>query len=131
MLLVHILRDGTILVPPFPEKQIPALLRARSVLHSDHFWHEGMAEWSLVAGRWPVGSAFVAPEVPEAVRPANAAPAAPRPTPVAAEEAPAKLSRWDRVSKLQYSEKRYRATCAPWQGEPGLGPTGEQSTGNV
>src|SRR3954465_5905047 len=52
MILVHILRDGVILVPPFPAPKISKLLHAGSVRPSDHFWHEGMANWQIVSTRW-------------------------------------------------------------------------------
>src|SRR5438309_1488311 len=44
MILVHILRDGAVLVPPFPAPKISRLLHARSILPTDHFWHEGMPD---------------------------------------------------------------------------------------
>jgi hypothetical protein len=109
MLLVHILRAGIPLFPPFPAEKIPALLRAKSVLRSDYFWHEGMDQWTSVEERWPPGveiSTEIAPE-PAPVRGAfPVANAQPNP--------PNRRSRTERISMLQYSATRYRETCAPW-----------------
>jgi hypothetical protein len=107
MTLVHILRDGTPLFPPFPAPKIPALLRARSVLPSDYFWHEGMPEWQPVSGRW------TADEPPQLATPAEP------PTtyaPAAVCHEPAKIARRNRPSLLQEAKLRYYESLAPWGG---------------
>jgi hypothetical protein len=108
MLLVHILRNGTPLVPPFPENKIPALLRAKAILRSDYFWHQGMAEWAPVDGRWPEGAELVEPE------PVTAKVELPTPAAPAVATTVKKRSRWEHVSLLQVSKTRYQETCAPW-----------------
>jgi hypothetical protein len=109
MLLVHILRNGVVLFPPFPEPKIPTLLHAQSVLPTDYFWHEGMTGWAIVSERWTpaADSAPVAPLLPEA--PVEApAPAAPRdPSPIAS-------PRRNRPSLLDEAKRRYHETLAPW-----------------
>lgn len=110
MLLVHILRSGNILFPPFPAEQIPALLRSKAVLLSDLFWHDGMTQWEPVDGNWLPAAEVVAPPVVKR----------PRDVPVIFTEetdappAASRLTRWDRPSLLQFSERRYRETASPW-----------------
>ena len=111
MILVHILRDGVVLVPPFPAPSIAKLMHAGSVRPTDHFWHEGMSEWQMVSTRWEpaagpatvsTGTATVNSTAPGALnRPANDLPRL-RP------------SRRDRASLLHESMRRYHETLSPW-----------------
>ena len=106
MILVHILRDGVVLVPPFPAPSISKLMHAGSVRPTDHFWHEGMSEWQLVSTRWE----------PEASS-SSAAPAPASPTTdtrAAFENTSVVVSRRDRPSLLHESKRRYHETLAPW-----------------
>lgn len=111
MILVHILRDGVVLVPPFPAPSISKLMHAGSVRPTDHFWHEGMSEWQLVRTRWEpeAGPATVSSGTATAnstapgklIRPADDRPLS-RP------------SRRDRASLLHESMRRYHETLSPW-----------------
>ncbi len=111
MILVHILRDGVILVPPFPAPKIAKLMHARSVLPTDHFWHEGMSEWQLVSTRWEPddgsSTALAARTTPATTLSAMA-------TRAAHEHAPVIVSRRNRASLLHECKKRYHETLVPW-----------------
>jgi hypothetical protein len=111
MLLVHILRDGVILVPPFPAPKISKLLHARSIHPTDHFWHEGMPDWQLVGTRWePDDGSSAAPSIrPEVISSTPAAAPA-----IAHETTPLVPSRRNRPSLLHACKKRYYETFAPW-----------------
>lgn len=50
---VQFARDGAPLVPSLPEEIVPSLLQSKTLLPSDHYWHEGMAEWMPVEAHWP------------------------------------------------------------------------------
>lgn len=110
MILVHILRDGVVLVPPFPAPKISRLLHARSILPTDYFWHEGMAEWQPVSARWEADDG--------ATKAVALAPLAPTPAEMIAtvdRVAPLPVpSRRDRTSLLAESKRRYHETLVPW-----------------
>ena len=36
----------------FSEEVVPSMVRAEAILPTDHYWHEGMSEWSAVGERW-------------------------------------------------------------------------------
>jgi endonuclease/exonuclease/phosphatase family metal-dependent hydrolase len=50
-MIVCIARDGQE-VAQHPEEAVPLLLKSGELLPSDHYWHEGMAEWGVVGERW-------------------------------------------------------------------------------
>jgi predicted RNA-binding Zn-ribbon protein involved in translation (DUF1610 family) len=49
--VVHISRGGAEL-GSFPWSEIRSLIASGSVLPTDHYWREGMAEWRLVGETW-------------------------------------------------------------------------------
>lgn len=112
MILVHILRDGVVLVPPFPAPSISKLLHAGSVQPADRFWHEGMTDWQLVSTRWEA-DAGTAPAIPNPA-PVSSARFNPGPT----QSAPFNSSRRDRPSLLSEAKRRYHETLAPWAQTP-------------
>ena len=59
LMIVTIARDGQE-VGQHPEEAVPLLLASGELLPTDHYWHEGLAEWGLVSERW---SAQPAPPV--------------------------------------------------------------------
>lgn len=109
MLLVHILRDGVILVPPFPAPKISRLLHAGSVRADDFFWHEGMSEWQTVGTRWEP-DAGPAPESSITTPAVSAEHATTAATPRPAAFRP----RSQRTSLLDQAKKRYHETLVPW-----------------
>jgi hypothetical protein len=73
-------RDGAPLIPALPAEVVPALLRTKAVFPSDLYWHEGMAEWSLVEAGWPTqGQGGSASPMPTSAVPF--APPVPSPSP--------------------------------------------------
>jgi hypothetical protein len=112
MILVHILRDGVILVPPFPAPKISKLLHAGSVRPSDHFWHEGMANWQIVSTRWEAddGSSAAPATTTSPAWPAKASAA----RLANHDDAPLPSSRRNRTSLIHQSKMRYHETLVPW-----------------
>jgi endonuclease/exonuclease/phosphatase family metal-dependent hydrolase len=51
-MIVSFAREGQE-IGQHPEEAVPLLLKSGELLPTDHYWHEGMAEWSLVGERWP------------------------------------------------------------------------------
>jgi hypothetical protein len=49
---IQIARDGHN-IGEYSEDLIPTLLKLGAIKQSDYYWCEGMAEWDLVATRWP------------------------------------------------------------------------------
>ena len=113
MLLVHILRDGVILVPPFPAPKISRLLHAGSVRSDDFFWHEGMSAWEQVSTRWEP-DAGPAPGAPVTLPPFAPASIAPLSAPPVSDPPPEKRPWRERTSLLQEAKKRYYETLVPW-----------------
>ena len=50
---IQFARNGAALVPSLPEEIVPSLLQSKTLLPSDHYWHEGMADWMPVEAHWP------------------------------------------------------------------------------
>jgi hypothetical protein len=53
---IHVARNGQML-GQHEADAIPALVQNGTILATDHYWHDGMAEWAPVASKWPVTAA--------------------------------------------------------------------------
>ena len=51
---IHLARNGQMLGPQDAEA-VPTLLQNGTVLPSDFYWHDGMADWAAVHTKWPDG----------------------------------------------------------------------------
>ena len=66
---IHLARNGQLLGLQEAEA-IPALVQNGTILPSDLFWHDGMAEWAAVQSKWPAAPADAPPVVPPVIHPA-------------------------------------------------------------
>ena len=49
---IEFVRNGETL-GSFAEEVVPSFVESGAIQQTDHFWHEGMADWQLVSIRWP------------------------------------------------------------------------------
>lgn len=61
-MLVHIARDG-MEFDQLDASEIPERMRETWIVESDHYWHEGMADWALVGKRWTEFGEVVPPKL--------------------------------------------------------------------